>query len=70
MGMWDKQLSKMEEVLIMGLVVRQIVILALFSINKCFQVGNWVANHLLSSTTLKLLAYRETSYTECTKTDL
>jgi len=65
-GTCDKKLSKMEEVLIMGLVVRQLVILALFSINKCFQVGKWVTNHLLSSTTLKLPTSRETSYTECT----
>jgi len=34
-----------------------------FSINKCFQVGKWVANHLLNSTTLKLPTSRETSYT-------
>ena len=53
----------MEEVLIMGLVVCQLVILALFSINKCFHVEKWVANQLLSSTTLKLPASRETSYT-------
>ena len=65
-GMCDKQLSKMEEVLMMGLVVRQLVVLALFSINKCFQVEKWVANHLLSSTTLKLPASREINYTECT----
>jgi len=36
------------------------------SINKCFQVGKWVANHLLNSTTLKLPASRETRYTKCT----
>jgi len=50
----------------MGLVVRQLVILALFSIDKCFEVEKWVTNHLLCSTTLKLPASRETSYTECT----
>jgi len=64
--MCDKQLSKMEELLFMGLVVLQLVILELFSIKKCFQVGKWVANHLLSSTTLKLPTSRETSYIECT----
>ena len=39
----DKRLSKMEKVLIMGLVFYQLVS---FNINKSFQVGKWVANHL------------------------
>ena len=61
METWDKQLSKMEEVLIMELVVRHLG----FSINKSFQSGKWVVNHIQNSTTLKLPASRETSYTEC-----
>jgi len=52
----------MEEVLIMGLVVHHLVF---FSINSSFQDGKWVANHIHNSTTLKLPASRETSYTEC-----
>jgi len=36
-----------------------------FSIHKCFQARKWVTNQLLNSTTLKLPASRETSYTEC-----
>jgi len=52
---WDKQLSKMEEVLIMELVVRNLG----FSINKSFQAGKWVANHIQNSTTLKLPASRK-----------
>jgi len=58
---WDRQLSKMEEVMIMELVVRHLG----FSINSSFQAEKWVANHLQNSTTLKLPASRETSYTEC-----
>jgi hypothetical protein len=46
--MWGKRLSKMEEVLIMGLIVRHLD----FSINKCFQAGKWVTNHTQNSTTL------------------
>ena len=42
-GTWDKQLSKMEEVMIMGLVFFQLF--SLF-INKSFLVGKWDANHL------------------------
>jgi len=34
-----------------------------FSINSSFQAGKWVANHMQNSTTLKLPASRETSYT-------
>jgi len=52
----------MEEVLIMGLVVHQLDFL---SINKSFQARKGVSNHIQNSTTLKLLASRETSYTEC-----
>lgn len=51
----------MEEVLIMGLVVRHLV----FSINSSFQAGKRVANHIQISTTLKLPASRETSNIEC-----
>ena len=36
-----------------------------FSVNSSFQAGNWVANHIQNSTTLKLPASRETSYTKC-----
>jgi len=52
----------MEKVLIMELVVRHLLFLR---INSSFQAGKWVANHIQNSTTLKLSASRETSYTEC-----
>ena len=39
----DKRLSKMEKMLIVGLVFHQLVS---FGINKSFEVGKWVANHL------------------------
>jgi hypothetical protein len=41
-----------------------------FSVNSSFQAGKWVVNHIQNSTTLKLPAYSETSYTECMETDL